>query len=201
MSLIVDIDSAAKALDLENRVRQTPASASIRGIFFRILEDDLARRGFKGWPRWKEILGEQPRSYRLYPVRDLLVAYAQGAALVSPVNPQEGVREIFRGITGPFSESWFGRAFRAVLNPNPLDGLYWLERCRTHVCNYGRWHVEPVGPGQATLHMFDEYFWIDTAHRGGCEGMMKICGASGEVTAELDSPFQGRLNVRWQVRS
>src|SRR5258706_5841160 len=145
VSLIVDLDTAGKALDLESRLRETPASASIRGVFFRILEDDLARRGLKGWPKWKEVLGEQPRSYRLYPVRDLLTGYAQGAALISS-DPREGIREIFRGISRPFAESWYGRAFQKALKPDPLTALYWLERCHDHICNYGRWHVEPRRP-------------------------------------------------------
>jgi uncharacterized protein (TIGR02265 family) len=200
VSIIADFHQASIELDLENRLKQVPSTANIRGIFFRLLEDDLSRRGLKGWPNWKDILGEQPRSYRLYPVRALLTAYAQGAALISS-DPRDGIREIFRGISRPFSESWYGRAWRVFLKPDPLGALYWLERCRDHVCNYGSMRVESRGPGQATLHWFDEYFWIDTAHRGGCEGMLTTCGVVGEVTAELDSLFNGRLNVRWEVRS
>jgi hypothetical protein len=47
--------------------------------------------------------------------------------------------------------------------------------------------------------MTEEYFWIEYAQRGGCEGMLKACGVEGEVSVELDSPYRGRLDVRWQL--
>jgi uncharacterized protein (TIGR02265 family) len=198
VSLIADLPRASDDLDLERRLREIPRSAKIRGVFFRLLEDDLRRRGVKGWPQWGRVLGEQPVSHRLYPVHDLLVAYAEAAALISN-DPREGIRDIFQGICQPFSESWYGRAWKRYLKPDPFNALRWLERCREHVCNYGSCRLESRGPGRATLHMMDEYFWIDSAHRGGCEGLLKVCGVDGEVTAELESLFHGRLNVSWKV--
>jgi hypothetical protein len=56
------------------------------------------------------------------------------------------------------------------------------------------------GPGNAVLHMFDEYTWIEGAHRGGCEGLLIACGVEGSVEADLDSRFNGRLHVRWRSR-
>jgi uncharacterized protein (TIGR02265 family) len=197
VSVIADFPRASAALDLEARLRETPASAQVRGIFFRILEDDLNRRGLGGWSRWNAILGEQPRSYRLYPVRSLLVAYAEAATMLSS-DPQEGLRDLFRGICLPFSQSWYGRAWQRFLKPDPLNAMRWLDRCREHVSNYGVWRIESRGPGHATVHMVDEYFWIESAHRGGCEGMLEVCGVEGEVTATLDGMFRGRLDVRWR---
>lgn len=49
--------------------------------------------------------------------------------------------------------------------------------------------------------MFDEYFWIEAAQRGGCEGLLLACGVQGEVVAELDDMFTGRLDIRWQARN
>jgi uncharacterized protein (TIGR02265 family) len=200
VSIIADFPRASSVLDLERRVSETPASAQVRGIFFRLLEDDLARRGLKGWIQWRTVLGEDPQSYRLYPARSLLVAYAKAAALVSSSDPREGVRALFRGICLPFSQSTYGRAWQRFLKPDPLNALRWLDRCREHICNYGTWRLESRGPGHATLHMVDEYFWIDAAHRGGCEGMLEVCGVDGEVTAEMYSLFSGRLDVRWSAR-
>jgi uncharacterized protein (TIGR02265 family) len=199
MSVIADFPAASTELDLQRRLREVPASAMVRGIFFRILEDDLARRGMGGLLRWRGVLGEQPQSYRLYPVSKLLVAYAEAAAMVAP-DPRDGLRDIFRGICLPFSQSWYGRAWSQFLRPDPFKALHWLDRCREHVSNYGTWRLESRGPGYAVVHMNDEYFWIDSAHRGGCEGMLDVCGVDGEVTAETDSMFRGRLHVRWRER-
>jgi hypothetical protein len=190
---VLDLD-----LDLQIRLREVPATACARGIFFRVLEDDMARRGLRdrrAWD-WETTLGEHPRSYGLYPVRRLLVAYADAARLVGS-DPGEAVRGIFRGGCTAFSESWFGRGLKRVLAPDPLAALRWIERSRDHVCDYGRWRVEAEGAGRATIHMTDEHVWIDSAHRGGCEGLLAACGVTGEVTAELDDRFHGRLRVRW----
>src|SRR5262249_1434588 len=147
----------------------------------------------------KAIFGERPRSYRLYPARNLLVAYAMAGALVHD-DASQGIRAIFSDIADPFSRSWYGRAFADFLGFDPASALQWLERSHDHVTNFGRWRLERRGPGHAVLHMFDEYFWIETAHRGGCEGMLRACGVVGEVNVELDGPFRGRLDVRWHMK-
>ena len=201
MALLTDVRRTHTLLDLEERLRAVPSTALIRGIFFRLLEDDLKRRGYKKWGNWRTILGEQPRPYRLYPVRDLLIGYAEGAQLLAPNDPGEGIRQIFQGIARPFSSSWYGKAWLGFMKPDLLQALYWLERSRDLVCNYGSLRVESRGKGRATLHWYDEYFWIETAHRGGCEGMLDVCGVVGEVTAEADTMFNGRLNVRWEPRA
>ena len=90
-----------------------------------------------------------------------------------------------------------GRTVPVEVATDPLAALRWIERSRDHVCDYGRWRVEAEGAGRATIHMTDEYVWIDSAHRGGCEGLLEACGVTGEVTAELDDRFHGRLRVRW----
>jgi hypothetical protein len=81
-----------------------------------------------------------------------------------------------------------------------MDALVWIERSRDHMANYGRWRLEARSPEHVILHLFDEYIWIE-GHQGGCEGLLAACGTEGEVIAESDSPFQGRLRVRWQRRA
>ena len=77
----------------------------------------------------------------------------------------------------------------------------WLERTREHVANYGHWRLERRSPTHAILHRFDEYLWIEAAQRGGCEGLLTACGIRGEVHAELDDDYNGRLDIRWTPRS
>ena len=192
----VDLADALARLDLERRLEQMPASAMTRGVFFNLIEDELRRRGLmlpktvrppKGW-----------RSYAFYPTRTLLTVFATAGALLDP-NPLEGIRQIFHGGASYFSSTWFGRVFQRFLKPDPTDALSWIERSREHVANYGRWRVEHRGPGRVVLHMFDEYLWIEAAQRGGCEGLLSACGVEGEVVAELDSLFDGRLIVTWSL--
>jgi uncharacterized protein (TIGR02265 family) len=199
-NLDVDFAEVSRKLDLERRLHDTPATARVRGVFARLLQQSLRSRGLASSLDVASLLGEQPRSYRLYPARAMLIAYARAGALVHS-DPGEGIRTLFREIADPFSRSWYGRTLQRLLRPDPISALEFLERSRDHMVNFGMWRVEPLRPGHAVLHIIDEYFWIETAHRGGCEGLLTTCGVSGSVSVELDSLYCGRLDVRWQLRN
>ena len=42
--------------------------------------------------------------------------------------------------------------------------------------------------------------WIESAQRGGCEGLLDSCGVKGQVMVELDSPYSGALDIQWKPR-
>jgi uncharacterized protein (TIGR02265 family) len=197
--VVVDFAQASLELDLERRLQDVPETALVRGVFFNLIEDELNRRGLGGSPVWERFLGDSKRGYRLYSVREWLTRVTTAAALLHH-DPREGVREIFSGTAryGPTTPVF--RVFQRFLRPDPLSAFRWIERSREFFCNYGRWRVEKRGPGHATIHMFDEYIWIETAHKGGCEGLLRACGVQGEVVADLDDRFNGRLEIRWQPR-
>ncbi len=200
VSVSVDLARASASLDLERRLRDVPSSARTRGIFFNMLRDDLDRRNLLAVPEAQRLLSVPRKSYRFYSTRELLESYALGGALVDS-NPREGMRQLFTGTAEYFSSTWYGAAFARFLKPDPASALAYIERSREHVANYGRWRLERRALGHAILHMFDEYFWIEAAQRGGCEGLLLACGVTGEVHAELDSDFDGRLDIRWQLRN
>jgi uncharacterized protein (TIGR02265 family) len=195
----IDFARAAADLRLEKRLHDVPTAARMRGIFFAMLRDGLDRRNLIVVPEVRRLLSETHKSYRFYPVSDFLEAYAVGGALVNS-DPREGIRELFSENVRYFASTWYGNALARFLKPDPTAALAWLERSREHVANYGKWRLERRGPSHIILHMFDEYFWIDSAHRGGCEGLLAACGVSGEVHAELDDDYNGRLHIRWDVR-
>jgi uncharacterized protein (TIGR02265 family) len=194
----VDVQAARAELDLDRRLREVPSFALVRGVFFHMIGDHLKRRGLGSFAR--KIVGEHRKLHVLYPVSELLVAFAEAAPLVATNGP-DGVRQLFSGGSRYFAQTWFGKAFSRFIRPDPASALQWLEHARGHFCNYGYWRVEHVEPGHSVLHMFDEYIWIESAHRGGCEGLLAACGVEGTVEASLDTPFRGRLDVRWRVRS
>jgi uncharacterized protein (TIGR02265 family) len=197
--ITLDLPENARELDLPWRVGQIPHGAMSRGIFFNQIEQELKRRGLTSTPLWGSRAAAQARkNHTLYPVQDLLVTYATAGALIDR-DPSEGIRQIWIGAVQHFTSTWFGRAFQRFLRPDPVAAFHWIERSREYICNYGHWRVELRGPEHVVIHMFDEYLWIDSAHRGGCEGLLIACGLAGEVRAELDTPFQGRLDVRWQL--
>jgi uncharacterized protein (TIGR02265 family) len=199
-SIAVDLAGATERLALPSRLAAIPSTARSRGIFFNMLRDDLARRNLLGVPDLARLLAQPRRSYAYYPTRDLVEVYGIAGAILAP-EPLDGVRQLFAGTAEYFSTTWYGRAFAHYLRPDPKSALSWIERSREHVANYGRWRLEIRGPERAIFHMYDEYFWIEAAQRGGCEGMLLACGVQGEVVAELDDMFVGRLDIRWQARN
>lgn len=196
----VDLEHAAERIGLSTRLSAIPPAAQSRGIFFNMLRDDLKRRGLLAAPEISRLLGKARRSYAYYPTRDLVEVYGVAGAIIHPA-PMEGIRQLFAGTASYFASTWYGRAFAHYLRPDPKSALAWIERSREFVANYGRWRLEIRGPQHAVFHMFDEYFWIEAAQRGGCEGMLLACGVEGEVVATLDEPFVGRLDIRWDLRN
>jgi uncharacterized protein (TIGR02265 family) len=194
----VDLSAALAQLQLERRLEDVPSGAMVRGVFFNLIDVELRRRGMVLPVSVKPSTGW--RSYAFYSTRSLLKTYATAGALVDR-DPLEGVRQLFRGGAGYFSSTWFGRTFQRFLKPDPTAAFRWIERSREHVANYGHWRLEHRGPGKVVMHMFDEYFWIEAAQRGGCEGLLEACGVEGEVFTELDGPFDGRVFVSWTVRN
>jgi uncharacterized protein (TIGR02265 family) len=185
--------------ELEERLRSVPSTALVRGMFFNMVGDYLKRSGHGSAAR--SIVGPARRIYTLCPVQEFLSVCGRAASVVAPQDPQEGVRQIWSGGSRYFAATWLGKAFQRLIRPDPATALEWLEGAHEHFANYGRWRVERVHPTYAVLHMFDEYIWIASAHRGGCEGLLAACGVEGHVDAVIDAPFTGRLDVRWTLRN
>jgi uncharacterized protein (TIGR02265 family) len=193
------LPAAAEQLELERRLSATPPSACVRGVFFNMITDHLKRSG--RYDAARRALGPRARRriHLLYPVSDFLVESALAAPFIHE-DPDEAMRQMWAGAAVYFATTWLGRAFQRFIRPDPASALDWIENGREHSCNYGQWRCEHVERNHVVLHMFDEYIWIGSAHRGGCEGLLAACGVKGEVTASAESLFRGRLDVRWQLR-
>ena len=196
--LTVDMSRIDAMLSLKCRLGAIPDSASVRGVFFNQLRDALHRELPIDDVSLEALIGASKRSHKLYSARDLAKAYAVAGALVD-ADPLEGMRRLSRGMASFFSTTWYGRAFQRLLRPDPFDAIHWVAFSRDYISNFGHLRVERRGPTHALIHFYDEYCWIEACQRGGCEGMLEACGVDGTVTAELDAPFRGRLDVRWSV--
>jgi hypothetical protein len=88
--------------------------------------------------------------------------------------------------------------FLSLLSASPFDAMRWLEMQRDMFLGYGGWRVERRDEHYFVVHYFDEYIWIDSAHKGGVEGLLEACNATGALEVDLDTPFNGRIHVRWR---
>ena len=196
--LAIDLESAYARLDLETRLLDTPPTAEIRGLFFNAIERAAARHGRGTLEAWRRECRPSRRwPFRSYNMRDYLRELAAAAVLIDPESPNEAIRTIWRGAPEEAPSIRAEKFVRYLMGKDPMRAFRWLGNNRSLFCNYGDWRVEQVGPAHALFHFWDEYLWIETAHRGGAEGALRTFGARGEVTAELSSAYEGRLHIKW----
>ena len=194
----MDLEKMRAVLGVAQRVADTPPSASTRGVWFLTTSRHMARLGRGELVAWREATGARTRTpFRMYPVREYIEELAVAAAITNPEDPATAIREIWRGAVPVYMGSAFGRSLVRLIRPNPLRFVRWLADHRDHFCDYGKWRLVEHGTGYVTMEIEDEWVWIETAHRGGAEGMLAACGVEGSVEPELITPYTGRLHIRW----
>lgn len=197
--LTVDLGPGFAALGAERRVRDTPPGAHIRGLFFRLAEQALAARSRELVRVWRAAAGARSRwPFNMYSARDFIREQAVAAVLLNPADPGAALREMWRGTPALSPLIRAERFMKHLLGRDPMRALTWLERHRRMMCDYGDWWVVPTGTRGAVFHYHDEYTWIEHCHVGGVEGTLVRCGVSPSVTVELDSPYRGKLVIRWE---
>ena len=195
----VDLARALERLDLDLRLREAPSMASMRGVWFAMTADYMRRQGPAVDVAWRTAVRVLPRTiFRMYSLREYMNELAFAAAILEPSNPREGLRAIWRNTPRYYTSSVIGRSCMRLLRPDPLAAWRWCERHREHFCNYGSWRLEVRGDSYVIMHHFDEYVWLDGAHRGGAEALLQACGVEGSTELEVTSRYSGRMHVRWK---
>ncbi|MET0591353.1 MAG: DUF2378 family protein [Polyangiaceae bacterium] len=192
------LNRESPSIDLARRLRDLPRSAMVRGVFFSMLRDEVERRALLSVRELAEILRNRD-AWRLYPASELMTAYATTATLLHR-DPNEGLRILFASMPASYVKTWYGGIFRKFLLGEPERALRYVEKAREQLASYGTWRLETMGPRHVVFQMTDEFFWIDTAQRGGCEGLLEICGVEGEVRATLDGRYRGALDITWRPK-
>ena len=90
MPKVIDLATSMAKLGLEQRLRDLPSTAMVRGIFFRLLKDEVDKRGIGTFDELPRLLRGKD-VWRLYPARELMMAYATTAPLIHS-DPEEGLR-------------------------------------------------------------------------------------------------------------
>lgn len=196
----LDMVRARSTLGLGERLSATPPTAQVRGFLFKMTHDAVERRGRAATALYRHHAPSGGRwFFRMYSAREYIEDLATAAAIIAPEDPASAVRSIWAPATG-YAPLFDARRFLALLGADVTGVVRWLEDHRHFFANYGRWRMEARTRTYFVMHYFDECIWIDTAHRGGMEGLLEACGVQGNVEADLDTPFSGRLHVRWQDR-
>lgn len=196
-SVKVDLERAHAALELDIRLREIPPGARVRGVWFRVIADEIERRSAEVQVAFRSTAGDRSRwAFLLYDLREYLLEAATAGTLICPDDPREGVRTIWRN-AAKYSKFMHPNTFLRLLRPDPMAALRWLVQNRDHFATFGVWRLEERSAEHAIVHMVDELVWIDTAQRGGAEGFLGACGATGEVEVEMLDRYRGRMHLRW----
>jgi hypothetical protein len=196
----VDLRYVRDALGIERRVVQIPPSAQVRGWIFKMTADEVARHGPAAVATYRRLTPVRSTwFFRMYSVRDFVQDAAAGAAAINAGDPHAAIRMIWRNAPR-YAPLFNAQRFMSLLNASPLGAMRWLEGQRDMFWNYGGWRVESLEDYHFVVHYFDEYIWLESAHVGGLEGVLYACNVTGTVEPDLDSPFNGRIHVRWQPR-
>jgi hypothetical protein len=196
----VDVQRVRRALDLDRRLAEIPQRAQVRGWYFKQSADAVAREGRSAVAVHRSLTTVKSTwFFRMYSLRDYLEDAAAAAAAIDPNDPQGAVRSIWRNAPR-YAGLFNAQRFLSLLNASPLDACRWLEQQRDLFFNYGGMRIERRDDRYFVIHYFDEYVWLESAHCGGVEGLLEACNAVGTVDVELDTPFNGRIHVRWNPR-
>src|SRR6185312_10154395 len=99
----VDIRSARDRLDLARRLSDTPASATVRGVWFSMAADHVQRMGRAETVAWRTAVRTRRRfPFLSYSLREYLEELAVAAAIVDPMSPGDGIRQIWRRATSSY---------------------------------------------------------------------------------------------------
>lgn len=196
--LVVDVSSGLELLGAARRLADTPPTAAVRGIFFRLAEQCVAERSKQLVTVWRAATGARFRwPFRMYSAREFIREQAVAAVLLDPTHPGDALRKMWMA-TPKLSPNIRAEGFmRYLTGKDPMQALTWLEQNRRMMNNYGDWWVVPHGTNSATFHHRDEYTWIEHCHVGGTEGTLRRCGVVPTMSFELDSPYCGRVHASW----
>lgn len=183
--------------DIEDRLPLVPPSASVRGIYFRAIEKQVAAQGVL--ESYKEYFpADRFGSLSFYPVSEYLVRLACAGALVaSPERVHEGMLTIAKGNARAFIDSILGRLLLRVLSGDPIRLVEQAIAGHRQSANYGHW--EMVRRSERVVEVFyrQEYAWIESAIAGAGLGTFEACGLAVKMETRLEDRFNGSALYTW----
>ena len=183
--------------DIVKRLADVPATARVRGVYFRSALEEITRRGLRS--AFETVIHETDRSiFTMYPATDYLLWLAWAGALVaSPPAVHAGMRELSRGNAVYYGQSLLGRSLLRSLSRDPIRLLHQAVQSKRAVSNYGRWTLVEEGKHHAVVRLEEEVVWIESALLGAALGGLECCGIQPTAEARLRDPYNGDLIFRW----
>lgn len=188
--VLPDLDAP---LDLEARLAQVPAAASLKGMFLQSVADEArAASGVTaGRGRWV--------AFKDYPISEFLKLLVECGKLTHPrASPREGIRRLGARAYPTFAESTVGRVIMSVAGSNFDLALRQAPRIYAVSGNTTTAQVTRVGDGHAIVHLRSAWDFPESWQVGVFEGAMRIFRRTGTVRVRTLSICDVDLELTWQ---
>lgn len=190
------LDLIGPHCDITDRLKRVPPSARVRGVWFRIIDRDLAERGL--FDTYTELFSRSRfRSLQMYPVSEFLVrAATAGALIASPECLHDGMFQMAHANAQEFARSLFGRTLIRLLARDHQRLTQQAIASSRQTTNYGK--RSATFPDERTVEVLyrDEYVWIESYMAGAAVGTYESLGFEVELETELQSPIDGVIRLR-----
>jgi uncharacterized protein (TIGR02265 family) len=191
------IQWVAPYCDIVERLELVPPSASVRGLYLRNIEAQLAKRGVIDAYR-NYFPDDRYASLSFYPASEFLIRQACAGALVaSPKRIHEGMFLVAKGNATTFMETLLGRIMLRILSKDPVRVSEQGLAARRQSFTYGHWEIRRHTERAIEMVYQNEYWWIESAVAGAAQGTFEACGCNAELETKLIDRFNGSTFIRW----
>lgn len=180
--------------ELEQLIHQTPASATVKGMFLSSFLDSLDRGGFARPTDARFV------SFKDYPLRQFMQLMLAAIGTAWPtMPPRAGLRRLGQSAYPTLADSVVGRVLFSVAGRNFGTALQLTEKAYKLSLNPGVARLAELTEKTAVLEMRDIWNFADSYQVGVMEGAMVAYRVKGEVRAQkLKRPCDVNLHLHWE---
>ena len=179
-------------LRLDERFGALAATATVKGMFFTDVAQDVRRRAGRAPGRQRYV------AFRDYPFREWIELLAEAAELAYPHEPAlEGIRRLGQRAYPLFVSSRAGAVIAALAGRTVSGTLKQLPRALRVAQSLGSIEIREQGDGHALLELRDLYDFPDTYYTGVVEGILAGFQTEGEVLVRDVTLCDADMLVRW----
>lgn len=179
-------------LRLEERVAALSPTATVKGMFFSDIVQDVHRRTGNAPARKRYV------AFRDYPFREWIELLAEAAELAYPdARPLEGIRRLGQRAYPLFVSSRAGAVFAALAGRTIPGTLKQLPRALRVAQSLGSVEIREQSDRHALLELRELYDFPDTYYVGVIEGILAGFDTQGEVLVRDVTLCDADMLVRW----
>jgi uncharacterized protein (TIGR02265 family) len=175
---------------VEACILATPESATVKGMYIQRLAELVQRQGAGAAKRYV--------AFKDYPMRELMRAVADAAALLHPSLPtREAICAVGRLVFPTLQSSIAGRVIFAFAGNNYQAALQRVALGYEHSQNPGSARLASLSAGEAVVELRSVWNFPDCYQVGVHEGALTWYEKNGSIELRTLSPCDVDLRIRW----